>query len=234
MPNSLPYIEAENFLLHKESIRHGFGTKQLGDDVSKLAQVLEVDQENIITLNQTHSSEVIVVEKNFDTKTIHDGDALITDQKGKVLVIRTADCLPVLLCDPRHDVVAAVHAGWKGLVGQILFETIRTMNHIWGTEVQNLQVAFGPSILPHNYQVGEEVFEAFWEVFGMNFSYEKLDDGKACIDLAHTAAMNLEQLGLHHRNFFFIREGTFSRPDLFYSYRRDKEKAERQLNFIVL
>lgn len=114
----------------------------------------------------------------------------------------------------------------------IIEETIEVMNHHWGCDVQNLQVAFGPSILAENYKVSEDVFEAFREAFGMRFSYEKLANGKAIIDLTHTAAMHLEQLGLHPRNFFFVNQGTYSQPDLFHSYRRDKNKAGRQLSFI--
>lgn len=229
-----PIVYAENFLLHNVNIHHGFGTKILGDNIEHLSQLLSVNQNQIVRLKQVHSQKVVLVESGFNTDNLLEADALVTDQPGFVLVIQTADCLPILIADPKQNVVAAVHAGWRGLVKQILEETIEVMNHRWGCDVQDLQVSIGPSIQPENYEVSEDVFDAFRETFGMRFAYEKLDNGKAVIDLAHTAGMHLEQLGLHPRNFFFVNEGTYARPDLFHSYRRDHEDAGRQLSFIAL
>lgn len=100
-----------------------------------------------------------------------EGDALITDRRGVGLAAQTADCTPVLLVDPERPAVAAVHAGWRGAVQNVVGETIASLTSAYGSRPEDLLAAIGPSISKVHYRVGPEVLEAFRGVFGA------LDDG---------------------------------------------------------
>jgi hypothetical protein len=89
------------------------------------------------------------------------GDALLTDQAGILLSVRTADCLPVLLVDPKRRAVAAVHAGWRGALARIVEKAVGEMRRVYGSEPQSLLAVLGPSIHVCCYEVGQEVEEAF-------------------------------------------------------------------------
>jgi hypothetical protein len=89
------------------------------------------------------------------------GDALLTDQAGILLSVRTADCLPVLLVDQKRRAVAAVHAGWRGVLARIIEKAVGEMRRVYGSEPRSLLAVLGPSIRVCCYEVGEEVTEAF-------------------------------------------------------------------------
>ncbi|HET7840020.1 MAG TPA: peptidoglycan editing factor PgeF [Terriglobia bacterium] len=99
------------------------------------------------------------------------GDALMTDEPGILLAVRTADCVPVLLLDSRRRAVAAIHAGWKGMLGGIVEKTAGEMRRQFGSRPGDLFAAVGPSIGVCCYEVGEEVAEHFRGGFagGENF-----------------------------------------------------------------
>jgi len=90
-----------------------------------------------------------------------EGDALLTDQAGVLLSVRTADCLPLLLVDPKRQAVAAVHAGWRGALGRIIEKTVGEMRRVHGSSPSSLLAVLGPSIRACCYEVGEDVEEAF-------------------------------------------------------------------------
>jgi len=89
------------------------------------------------------------------------GDALLTREPGVLLSVRTADCLPVLLLDPRRRAVAAIHAGWRSALGRIIEKTVGVMRAVFGSDPPHLLAAVGPSIRACCYEVGEEVVAAF-------------------------------------------------------------------------
>ena len=89
------------------------------------------------------------------------GDGLMTAEPGVLLNIRIADCLPVLLVDPRHRVVAAVHAGWRGALARIIEKAVGDMRRAFGSDPYELIAVLGPSIRACCFEVGAEVVEAF-------------------------------------------------------------------------
>lgn len=95
----------------------------------------------------------------------HFGDALLTNQPDILLSVRTADCLPLLVADAQRRVIAAIHAGWRGMLARIVEKTLGEMRRIYGSEPKDLRVAMGPSIRACCYPVGEEVLEAFRSQF---------------------------------------------------------------------
>ena len=112
-------------------------------------------------------------------------DALITNVPGYCVCVTTADCVPVLLYDRRLQVVAAVHAGWKGTVQHIVSSVMEHMSRNFGTRGADVVACIGPSISLESFEVGDEVYEAFKESgFDMSIiSTKKRKTGKHHIDL---------------------------------------------------
>jgi YfiH family protein len=227
-------LTVPNLDLHSNLV-HGFTTREIGDDYGKIAVELNprivTAPERIVRLNQIHSGTVVVVDKNADLKALPEGDALVTDRPGIVIGVKTADCLPILVYERKARVVAAIHAGWRGLAACIVQHTLEEMLRRFGCRIEFMEFAFGPCISEVHYEVGEEVIEKFREVFGVRFSYKQKPGAKPHLDLVGTARMNCEDVGFYHRNLAEVGLCTFERADLFHSHRR-KAGEGRQFNFI--
>jgi YfiH family protein len=197
---------------------HGFGTRR---------SVAWPPTANIATLRQIHSNRVVIAKSAGD---LGEGDALISNVPGLMLAIRTADCVPILVADPKHRAVAAIHAGWRGTARQILMETTRTMAEEFGTCVQDLVIAVGPAIGACCYEVGPEVARQFAEFF------------PELADLDHTANVDLAEANLRQlrRNGGTVGQldtsglCTHCLADRFHSYRRDREAAGRMVSAIEI
>jgi len=134
----------------------------------RLLQELAVDEKVVVvTANQTHSDHVSVIEEqemrgwNGREDAVEDCDALVTNQRGVIVAILTADCVPILLYDPGQNVVAAVHAGWRGTEAGIVVKTIRVMQEVFGTDPSHLLAGVAPAIGSCCYEVGEDVASHF-------------------------------------------------------------------------
>ncbi len=187
-------------------IEHGFGTR-----------VDTIDQDAMASLDQIHSANVLSASV---IGRAGKGDALITDAMGLVVSIRTADCLPILLADPKHRAVAAVHAGWRGTAAEIVRHTIDKMRHDFDTSAADLFAAIGPGIGGCCYHVGEEVARRF----GLHAA------GK--IDLA---AINRELLmtsGVPASQIDTLPACTMCDGERWWSYRREGEAAGRMISWI--
>ena len=138
---------------------------------NKLAAILNSGEAlHYIVADQTHSDHIKIITKK-ETKgweslsdAIEDCDALITDIKGVILSILTADCVPVLLYDQEKDVVAAVHAGWKGTKAQIVSKTVQKMKEIYHSDPKDIIAGIAPSIGRCCYEVGKDVAQYFFDI----------------------------------------------------------------------
>lgn len=174
---------------------------------------------------QIHSADVRVVKDFEDAK---DGDykmdALVSDVKGVLLGVKTADCVPVLIADPKTGAFAAIHAGWRGTVQSIALKAIEKMCELYGTKSQDLIVAIGPAATYKNYEIGQDVIDEFRENFpNSEHLFTQTKENHALIDL-HTA--NKEQLlgiGALPENISVAPLCTMERTDLFFSYRKEKK-----------
>jgi YfiH family protein len=162
-------ITFENFS-NKAEIKHAISTKAFG---SMKTSELKIDRNNlskfckevgmngpIVCMDQVHSGTVAVV-KNSDETLIPNTDGMITNQKNLPLSVITADCLPILLYDPRQHAVGVAHAGYKGLLRDIIHATIAAMKKEFGTQPSDLLIGIGPGIEEPCYEVGEEVIDMF-------------------------------------------------------------------------
>ena len=116
----------------------------------------------VVQAHQVHGDRVAVVTSADTTREELEGyDALVTDVPGVAIGARTADCIPVLMYDPVHRAVAAVHSGWKGTVLKIAAKALSVMASKYGTSAADIIAVIGPGIGPDSFQVGPEVAEAF-------------------------------------------------------------------------
>lgn len=162
-----------------------------------------------VWLNQIHGSEVVKADSPH-TKT---ADAAWTNQRGVVCAVLTADCLPILLCDRQGTCVAAVHAGWRGLVGGVVEATVAALGRT------DLLAWLGPAIGPEAFEVGEEVRQAFIERLGDCDDAFFPANGRWRADLYALARQVLKRTGI--TAVYGSEFCTYSDPTRFFSYRRD-------------
>lgn len=226
--DSRPYVSLPDFGV-ESALWHGFGTRRL--DWSGLAAEGNWRGLHIVALDQRHGDRVVVVDSLPENP--READALVTAHPGFLLVIQTADCLPVLLTDPQVGVVAAVHCGWRGTSLGILGTVVRCLVDDLGCRIENLQAALGPCIEGPCYEVGRDVRNAFAaEGYHARFFRENpIRQGKYLFDLRGANRHQLQQAGLTASQIFSVDSCTRCEKSL-YSYRRDANQAGRLLNFI--
>jgi len=185
---------------------------------------------HIILLNQVHGNTVI----NADTLSFlndalcSDGDALITSNKENVLMVRTADCIPVLIFSEQYEIWSAVHAGWRGLQKKIVSQAVK--NLITKTAdsglVKDLKFIIGPYIYPDSYEVGKEVYENF----SPHHSYSKENKSeKKFLNLGAILTEELTALDIEKKQILSIQEDSFKNKN-FYSHRNGE--SGRNINII--
>ena len=190
--------------------KHGFGTR-LGNP--------PID----ISLRQVHSDRVVNAAVSKDRE--REGDALITQETGKCIGVRTADCVPILLVDAKNRAVAAVHAGWRGTASGIVKNAIHTMHEDFSTNAEDVYAALGPSIGGCCYEVGPEVADRFAEFFpGWQES-----SSKRKLNLAEANRRQLEGAGVRSERIFDCCLCTTCDPAQFFSFRREPENPGRMI-----
>lgn len=151
-------------------------------------------------------------------------DALATREPGVLLGVKTADCVPVLLADARTGACAAVHAGWRGTLQEIVAHALSRLAGEFGTRAADVRAAVGPAALACCYEVGPEVVEAFRAQFaGADQLFTPTAGGRALVDLHRANREQLTRAGVRAERIHTLALCTICRPDLFFSYRRDKK-----------
>jgi len=179
-----------------------------------LCETLELSPEPC-WLNQTHSTEVAILDSVENYKV--DADAAISRVAGMIAVVMTADCLPILICNAQGDEVAAVHAGWRGLVDGIIPETLKKMQ----SNNDQLMAWIGPAISQSCFEIGDEVRDLFLNRFiDAQRRFEQNRPGHWLCDLPGLAVDQLNALGVHQVHCSDLC--SFGDVRRFYSYRREK------------
>lgn len=253
---------------------HAFSTRaagDLGDPAARrrFAQSLCGNGMQPVTLHQIHSAVVRVAGKragaslsavaiDLPRDPAPRGDALIAAKPGLLVGVKTADCLPMLIADRRRRIVAAVHAGWRGLARRIVEKTIGELRRSFGCAPDDLLAAIGPGIQACCYEVGPEVLQEFACQFADAGEFCKTDPpnpaltilpkqvmpgsthallrdleaDRGRVDLAEAARRQLLAAGLAEKHIYNSGLCTACGLDRFYSYRREKEAAGRMLAVI--
>ncbi|MDR2815559.1 MAG: peptidoglycan editing factor PgeF [Proteiniphilum sp.] len=210
-----------------------------------LARMFYMDASRFIIPHQTHSARVLTIDKNFLSldhavaiETLYGVDATITVEKDIFLCVTTADCVPVILYDRRNEVIAAIHAGWRGTAERITEKTVMEMERQFGSSPGDILAGIGPSIDASNYEVGNEVANRFREQ-GFDLSDATLfprknPASKFHIDLKEINRRELVRLGVPGNSIEKSALCTFERENLFFSARRQTVHSGRMLTGIMM
>ncbi|WP_321347659.1 peptidoglycan editing factor PgeF [uncultured Draconibacterium sp.] len=202
------------------------------ENKQRLANALNLDKEQMVYPDQTHSSCVAAVQE-VPKAVILETDALVSNQPGLCLCVQTADCVPVLLFDPETKVIAAIHAGWRGTVGGIVEKAIGKMTN-YGASAENIVAAIGPSISPEIYEVGDEVVAAARKsIPNVKLTLHKNGTGNYHFNLWEANRQLLLKNGVLVQNIQVLGACSFSEDEKFYSARRDGIDTGRMVSGIM-
>ena len=258
MESAVPFLMSES-LSALPGVKHGFFTREGGvskglyaslncgpgseDDPAAVAenrarvmQALGLPAEALVTLYQIHSPEVVEVTEPWGGERPK-ADAMVTRRPGLALGILTADCVPVLLADPKARVVGAAHAGWKGALGGVLEATVQAMTAL-GATADGIRAGIGPAIGQRSYEVGPEFPAPFLAQCEKNadFFCRGAREGHFHFDIKGYVARRLALAGL--REIQCLPCDTCAEEARFFSYRRACLRQEddygRDLSAIAL
>ncbi len=224
------------------AIRHFFGTRQTPPELQNSVQLGEVATGPpafpfIASLKQIHSTRVVVFDSPVKVEVIPqgEGDALVTNQPELMLVVRTADCVPVLFVDQKAGAIGAIHAGWRGTVDGIVPKTLQTCMEQFGSEVSNIHVVIGPSIGPCCYEVDAQVLtplrDRYPDWLGV---FQETTQDKGMLDLKKLIWHQMLASGIPEHQVDRMEHCTRCREDLFFSYRREGKVNGTMLSGIML
>lgn len=167
-------------------------------------------------LKQVHGARVIEADAAVD---MPQADACFAQQRQTVCAILVADCLPILFCDRRGTLVAAAHAGWRGLAAGVIDNTVAAITRD-GVRARDLLAWVGPGIGPNAFEVGEDVYHAYThQDAGTKAAFRRHAAGKWLADLPQLARRALARSNVTH--IYGDDLCTYTRSERFYSYRRD-------------
>jgi YfiH family protein len=186
--------------------------RHLGAAARELVEVYQVHGDAVHVIPRDHPAHAAA----SDTR----ADALVTDDPGRIIAIRIADCAPVLISSADGRVVAAVHAGWRGVVAGVLPAAVRSMRQLRPESCdRGMAAAIGPCISSASFEVGPEVGEEFRRVFGADTPHVRSGrDDRLMIDLKAALAEQLSSAGV--RSVEILPHCTYGQPNLFFSHRR--------------
>ena len=240
-------LSQEQTLLHKvtqKNITSPFSfslalhTQETKEEIIKNRENIEKEfpKMHFIVANQTHSANIKIIteEKNIGWKqeetAIRECDALITQEKNIMLTILTADCVPILIFDPIQQVIAVVHAGWKGTEQKILLKTIQKMQSHFQSESKNIIVGIAPAIGKCCYEVDWNVAKYFKNIKN---SYSSKNN-KYMLNLPYINKLQLLQAGLKEENIEMSNICTACQVDSYFSYRKEQGCSGRFMSMIGL
>ena len=210
----------------------------------ELCGVLGIDDKNLILPRQTHSKKAICIDNRFtalnkeeQAELLYGIDAIITDIPHLCIGVSTADCIPILMYDNVKGVIAAVHAGWRGTVANIVRECISTMQNRYNCFPSDITAIIGPGISLESFEVGNEVYEEFAkagfpmdEIAGL-FPAESGE--KWHIDLWEANRLQMIDYGIKEENISIAGICTYKQHKDFFSARRLGINSGRIFNGII-
>ncbi len=209
--------------LKNAGFRHGFSTRTASnDDIDRMVSVATGELKGV---KQVHSARV--VEMRAGASESEEADAIVS-REGVAISIRTADCVPILVADEITGAVAAIHAGWRGVVSGVVANAIEML----ARDRSQLIAAIGPSIGPCCFEVGADVAEKIANASDASVITKRVGE-KAFVDLRKAVRIQLGGLGVADSKIEDVAGCTYCEKDLFFSYRRDGANAGRLIAAIV-
>ena len=197
------------------------------DDLFKAFKKDEFNLMNLTRNSQIHSSIVNKIHKENIGQRI-DGDALITNVKEVPLLILTADCVPVVIIDPKNKAIGVAHAGWRGTYDKIAQKTIDEMVKSYNTNPEDLVCVIGPSIGPCCYEVSKDLVEKFnINLANYDEKFDIIKDNKYYLDLWKINELTLKDCKVKEENIINLQICTNCNHEKFYSYRKHNKTSKR-------
>lgn len=226
-------------LLADAGVAAAFSTRYGGDDLHGLAHDTGFSASRLYMATQVHGAVVIEISgrESVDEVRSVKADALVTSTPGIALAVRTADCVPVLLAakvggHSGSRVVAAVHAGWRGIVAGVIPAAVGVLTER-GAKTSDLYAAIGPAIDPCCFEVQGDVAETLAQAVGRReIIIERGDGAKPHVDLRAAAFWSLQTSGLRREQVEVVGPCTRCAAELFHSYRREGGGVGRQFSVV--
>ena len=184
--------------------------------------------ENLIMPNQQHTDKILIIENKNDINKIKDEpfDGIITNLKNYPICLVFADCIPVLLFDEKNEVVACIHAGWKGTAKSIVKKTVKLMQQNFNSYEKDIKAVIGAGICQNCFEVNSDVKNQL--AMSLNYACDNIfikNNDKTNVDLKKLNEMQLKEVGV--QNTDVCKYCTFCNNDIFYSYRADNRCTGR-------
>lgn len=204
-------------------------------------EAMQIEGKPLCFTKQVHKTEVRIVtsadaREPFDPF-LYEADGIVSNEQGLSLICFSADCVPVLLCDPVAHVAGAIHCGWRSTVADILGAAVEKMGML-GASPANIHAAIGPGIELCCFETGPEVAEGVRRLLGGDASegtyFSVPGTGKFMVDLKETDHRRLMQLGLAEENISVSDECTSCNSDKYWSHRKTGAKRGTQAALIVV
>jgi len=183
---------------------------------------------------QVHGREILRVECGQTWDRMQQADGMYTDDPARMLCVRVADCVPILMAAADGKIVAAVHAGWRGIIAGAIGNAIELICATFaGVGAEEITAAIGPCIGKDAFEVGPEVAGQFVDLFRHQAPLRRAGDGKAFVNLAQAARMQLVQAGVPVERIDTTNRCTFRDSEEFFSHRREKGITGRMAGVIA-
>ena len=222
-----------------KSLNCGPGSKDSSVNVKKNLQLVKKkiskSAKNIFLSHQVHSNKFIYINDVYKLKTKPKVDAIITNQKNLPIAVLTADCVPILISDKNKNMIAAIHAGWRGAYKGIIKKVIKFMIKK-GCRSENMIAAIGPCITVKNYEIKQDFIKKFLKKDKKNFIFFKKIKNKNYFNL--NKYINFQLKNLNVKNIDVINKDTFNEKNNFFSARRSISRNEsdygRNISIIMI
>jgi purine-nucleoside/S-methyl-5'-thioadenosine phosphorylase / adenosine deaminase len=210
------------------------GNTNVAENFRRVRKALGCRRHIRVQVNQVHGKDVwLPPAKPIRPIDAPRADAIVTDRAGLLLMVRVADCVPVLLSDKEGRVVSAVHAGWRGVVAGVVVSAVDAMTRLGGVDPSCLVAAIGPCIQRDRFEVGSEVAQAFDDI-GLSEAVSHRGVDRPHIDLSAAVAHQLEQAGIGLPQIDRTDRCTYEHAEDFFSHRRDQGRTGRQAALIAV
>jgi YfiH family protein len=219
-------VSAGNFSSLNCGLRSKDDPQNVKQNLVIIANYMGIEVANLQLTTQVHSPDIAIAQGGcgFYDLSQQQADAIVTNNTQIFLGVQTADCTPILLCDYVNQVKAAIHASWKTVSQGIIGNCLQQMQ-AQGAEIKTLAVAIGPAIQPQNYEVGEDVREAFIQLDQSSYLHFMPVNDKYLFDLPGYCEAYLRSCGVNLIDN--LRLDTYANEEDFFSFRRETHKAQR-------
>ena len=219
------------------STTRGDDPEAVNENRRRLAAAIGVEERKMVYTNQTHTTNVAVVDETNYGETMPETDGMITNVPGLCLVTFYADCVPLYFVDPVKRVIGLSHSGWRGTVHKMAIATVRKMQETFGCDPVDIRSVVGPSICQECYEVSEDVIDEFranYKETDWDSLFYRKENGKYQLDLWRANEINLLDAGVKAEHMAVTNVCTCCNHELLFSHRYTKGKRGNLSAFLAL